>query len=193
MQAIIPDKRRKRGEIPVVCCECGFPQIEGVYEGGSKYNVELLAKGPQSEEEALETGWLATELGIICPLCAGLQHAQEARDEAEGSESHVGVGQMATALAQGIAETQGEKLEERIEDSEVPLPEIKPDVTLAVHHKLQIDGEQGAESAEGTATCARCGKQWKFAHNLETDEYTTEPAYDPVCAYLPEDDVRAGK
>ena len=192
MNVIVKDNRVVRDEFPVVCTQCSFPEIELIPEVESleldrvrvegtpvkiykPHKLAYFASAPTSEEEAVKMGWLETELGILCPLCAGPVRYQDALDIAEGSESHVGTGNMATALAQNIAESQGETFEGQIED----LP-------LATPHVLQLEGtghrdDTGQHFEKGTATCLRCHKVWSFTATSDNNDFQTDPRYDRMC------------
>ena len=179
MQATIPDKRHKLSATPVVCAQCGYPEIVVLSGAIGKVKVVAYAVGPESEEQALVQGWAETEMGLNCPICAGLTAAQATEDAVEGAESHVGAGGMATALAQGIAESKGEQFEGQISDEQVMLPTV---------HVLKTEGttvvaEDGTKTVSGVGICTRCGKKWNF--KMVGDDYVTDPPYTRECILAP--------
>jgi len=185
MQAVIPDKRRKRTELTVVCTQCGWPQIELVPEVEQTTTTPVkdkphklaLAISPGSEEEAIKVGWLETELGLICPICAGQIKYEEALAVEDGSETHAGIGGMTTALAGQIAEANGEAPPDRIADEDIPLPTI--------HHLVPCGDSPMIVGGNGTGrtTCSRCHKTWSFV--VTDGNYTTTPAYTRECIPAP--------
>ena len=173
MEAIVPDKRKKQC-VYFVCVRCTFPEISVVGEcGGKGKKIMAWAAGPASEEEALALGWVETENGVVCPICAGQLAYEATIDAQDGSESHVGAGGMVTALAKEIAEVTGEGDPGRVTDEQVKLPTV---------HLLGIK-ECPTDPKMGTAVCTRCSKNWSWVK--VGNDFETTPSYSRDCIAAP--------
>lgn len=176
MQAVIPDKRKKQVELPCQCQRCAFPEVQISTEKKPK-TIAFVTEGvPKDEETALARGWVDSEMGLLCPFCAGLDKAESAEAAAEGAESHVGAAGMTNALAEGIAEVVGEEPPEHIKEEDLNLP---------IPHSIIISDEEGGvdenmlTQGSCTATCANCGQVWKV--KIVNGDFITETPYVRNC------------
>ena len=172
---------QKSEELPVVCVHCNFPAIS-IYEAdGKTYKETIYAKGPQTEEEALEQGWVESELGLLCPRCGAIYLHEQETEASEGVESGAGIGNMATKLAQGIAAAAGDKFEGRVEDGDIALP-VPHDWAAA---KPTV--ENGDGSASGAIVCRRCGQNtdWTYTPGADNNGFAFATAIPKTCTEMP--------